>query len=231
VLTSEQFRENLSRVIQRIDIAAREAGRDPAQVTLVGVSKRKTATELQVAIDNGLEDIGENRAQEAREKFPQVTFKRVTRHFIGHLQSNKVKYLPGLFDAIQSVDSEHLAAKIATRFLDNPIPVMLQVNISGEESKAGVEPDQLTELTGACLKMEGILVEGFMTIGPLTTDREEIRAAFQRMFNLVQDQARQFPDRLKQPKLSMGMSNDFEIAIQEGASHIRVGTALFGARS
>jgi len=231
VLTPEQFRENLSRVRERIDSAAREAGRDPAQVTLLGVSKRKTATELQIAIDNGLQDIGENRAQEAREKFPQVTFKSVTRHFIGHLQSNKVKYLPGLFDAIQSVDAEHLAAKIAARFLDNPMPVMLQVNISGEESKAGVEPEHLTALTGPCLEMDGIRVEGFMTIGPLTTDRDEIRAAFQRMYNLVQDQARQFPDRLQQPKLSMGMSNDFEIAIQEGASHIRVGTALFGARS
>ncbi len=228
----EDIRSNLLHLRETINTAALNSGRNPEDVTVVGITKRKSVDIIRAALEAGLTDIGENRIQEVREKFPSVDFGISRRHFVGHLQSNKVKYLPGLIDIVQSVDSPALAERLHNRFnsQDSSLPVYLQVNISGEASKSGVAPEALSELTGYCLTLKGLEVQGFMTIGPLTTDRNRIRDAFMRMYSLCDRQATEFRGQLASPCVSMGMSGDFDIAIEEGATHIRVGTALFGPR-
>ena len=233
MLSTDVFRDNLSRVTERMSASAIRVGRNPDELVLIGVTKRKPAEDLLTATANGLAHIGENRIQEVRDKLPGLDLHGAQRHFIGHLQSNKVRYLPGLVDVLHSVDSLTLAEKISQRYVSEGLrlPVFLQVNISGEESKSGVEPDELSQLTGACLAMPGLQVLGFMTIGPLTEEQSAIRRSFRSMQQLVEQQMQEYSPELKQARTSMGMSADFEIAIEEGATHIRVGTALFGPRT
>ena len=154
------------------------------------------------------------------------------RHFIGHLQSNKVKYLPGRVDIIHTIDSTRIADAVDLRFgaQDLTIPVLVEINISGEANKAGVEPEQALELAAYCAEKPNLEFQGLMTIGPLTTDFDCIRQAFREMLLLSELVFTQVGTSGTSGILSMGMSSDFKIAIEEGATHIRVGTALFGAR-
>ena len=223
--------ERLEQLRERIRIAAEEAGRNPADITLIGVSKRKPVEDMATAYAAGLRHFGENRAQEVRDKFPAFAPEGITRHFIGHLQSNKVKYLPGRVDLIHTLDSTRIADTVNQRFgqHDQQIPVLVEVNISGEISKSGVPPETASTLAEYCAKLEFLQFRGLMTIGPLTTDEQRIRQAFAAM-KLLMDQVAGLVTTRKPPILSMGMSGDFELAIQEGATHIRVGTAIFGAR-
>jgi len=179
-----------------------------------------------------LRDFGENRAQEVRDKFPGFNPAGIVRHFIGHIQSNKVKYLPGRVDIIHTIDSTRIADAVDQRFgaQELTIPVLVEINISGEANKEGVEPVQAMELAAYCAEKPNLEFQGIMTIGPLTADIDRIRQAFREMKLIHEQVVRQIGTSGKPAMLSMGMSSDFKIAIEEGATHIRVGTALFGAR-
>lgn len=231
-MVSSTFAERLNQLQSEMAEAAQRAGRSAEDITLIGVSKRKPVEDMQQAYDAGLRDFGENRAQEVRDKFPGFNPEGIVRHFIGHLQSNKVKYLPGRVDIIHTIDSTRIADAVDQRFgtQDMRIPVLVEINISGEENKEGVEPKQAMELAAYCAEKPNLEFQGLMTIGPLTTDRDRIRRAFREMLLLSELIFRQVGTSGKPAILSMGMSDDFQIAIEEGATHIRVGTALFGAR-
>jgi len=226
------FVDRLNQIQDEVAEAANQVGRSPEGITLIGVSKRKPVEDMQQAYDAGLRDFGENRAQEVRDKFPGFNPDGIIRHFIGHLQSNKVKYLPGRVDIIHTIDSIRIADAVDQRFgaQDLSIPVLVEINISGEANKEGVEPTQALELAAYCTEKPNLDFQGLMTIGPLTSDTDQIRQAFRKM-KLIQEQVlKQVGTSGKPAILSMGMSSDFRIAIEEGATHIRVGTALFGAR-
>jgi PLP dependent protein len=228
------FVERLAAVRARIARAAEHAGRDPASVVLVGASKRVGAERLREAVSAGLCDLGENRVQEAREKIaalPDIA-SRVRWHLIGHLQSNKAKLAATLFDWVHSLDSESVARELDRRAKDNGrrLSVLVEVNTSGEPSKFGVAPGDVLGLLQAVTACSALELRGLMTVGPLTDDVEASRFAYRLLAQSLSEARRAFPGaRLDQ--LSMGMSADFDVAIEEGATMVRVGTALFGPRS
>lgn len=221
------IQENLKAIRNRIETAARSVGKSPQDVKLVAVIKNVPIDLIVQAIEAGVIEIGENRVQEAverdkllREKFPQLTI-----HMIGHLQTNKVRQSLDSFDIIQSVDSERLAAEIDRRAV-KPVPILIEVNTSGEASKNGIEPDKAIELVATVSKFKKIKVQGLMTIGPLTDDQEKTRSAFRRLKGLG-DEVRGMVDGVEMKYLSMGMTDDFEIAIEEGSNLVRIGRGIF----
>lgn len=226
------FAERLKIIQDEIAETAHQVGRSAADITLIGVSKRKSVEDMQAAYEAGLRDFGENRAQEVRDKFPGFDPEGIIRHFIGHLQTNKVKYLPGRVDIIHTIDSTRIADAVDQRFgsQDLTIPVLVEINISGEANKEGVEPFEALELAAYCAGKPNLEFQGLMTIGPLTEDTARIRQAFREMMLISEQVIRQVGSSGKPAILSMGMSSDFRIAIEEGATHIRVGTSLFGPR-
>jgi pyridoxal phosphate enzyme (YggS family) len=228
------FVERLSAVRARIASAAQRAGRDPASVLLVGASKTVEAERLREAVAAGLSDLGENRVQEARDKIVALAelATPVRWHLIGHLQSNKAKLAASLFDWVHSVDSEPLARELDRRAAEagRRLQVLVEVNTSGEPSKFGVAPGAVLGLLGAVTACSALEPRGLMTVGPLTDDVEASRSAYRELARSLGEAQRALPGaRLDQ--LSMGMSADFEIAIEEGATIVRVGTALFGPRA
>jgi len=214
---------NIARVHTSIHAACERAGRSPDDVTLIAVTKGFPAQAVRDAFAAGLRHFGENRAQEASSKLPALADIRpdVTWHMIGHVQTNKVKTVLGLFDIIHSVDSFHLAEAISRRAL-SAVPAFLEVNASGEPSKFGFTMQDLSGEFGRVSHLANIDVRGLMTVAPLSEDPESVRPVFRR----VREAAR----ALGLSQLSMGMTDDFEIAIEEGATHIRVGRAIFGDR-
>ncbi len=221
--------DNLARVLERIRAAELRAGSPAESVTLVGVTKNRTVEQIEEAVRAGLTDIGENRFQEAAEKFPGLTTP-VTRHFVGHLQRNKARQVLDLFDMIQSLDSERLARALNRHAEQAGLraKVLLQVNTSGESTKFGVEPESCDELLEAISGLERLEPVGLMTIGPLTGDMDEIRKSFVLLRKLYERYAERPVGNCRMEVLSMGMSADFEVAIAEGANMVRVGTAIFG---
>ena len=227
------FAERLAAVRARVTAACARAGRDPASVTLLGASKGVAAERLREAAAAGLRQLGENRVQEARSKMLALADvePRIEWHLIGHLQSNKAKPAAALFDWVHSVDSPALARELDRRAAESGrrLTVLVEVNTGGEASKFGVPPDgvgELIETLSACSALEP---RGLMTVGPLTADPDRARQAFRALARALEEVRRAGPGaRLDQ--LSMGMSGDFEIAIEEGATIVRVGTALFGPR-
>jgi PLP dependent protein len=200
-------------------------------VTLVAVSKTHPLEKIRAAHAAGQRIFGESRIQEAREKIPELDDLDITWHLVGHLQTNKAKYAAKLFDVIESVDSLRLAEELDKRCrgLDKIMDVFLQVNTSGEEQKFGVDPTDLASLIQSLIKMDHIRITGLMTIGPLVDDEQQIRQAFKKLAQLRDSIKGKFPS-LSLEYLSMGMSSDYRIAIEEGATHVRIGTALFGER-
>jgi pyridoxal phosphate enzyme (YggS family) len=228
------FVERYSAVRARIASAAARAGRDPASVVLVGASKTVEAGRLREAVAAGLSALGENRVQEARDKIAELEDlkARVHWHLIGHLQSNKAKLAATLFDWVHSVDSEDLARELDRRAAEagKKLSVLVEVNTSGEQSKFGVAPAAVLGLLNVVTACSALEPRGLMTVGPLTDDVEASRSVFRELARLLGEAQRAFPGaRLDQ--LSTGMSADFEIAIEEGATIVRVGTALFGPRA
>lgn len=221
----------LQEVQSRIARAAQRSGRDVSEITLVGVTKTVDSGRINQAIEAGLQHIGENRIQEARRKFADL-IPGATRHLIGHLQRNKVKYAVELFDMIQSVDSLELAQEISSRMVQRGavMPVLIEVNTSGEESKFGCRPPSAIALLHEIEALPGVIARGFMTIAIFSDDQEKVRSCF-RSLKRIFDEARELklPDACIDT-LSMGMSSDFELAIEEGATMVRVGSAIFGAR-
>jgi len=222
------IRENLLRVTERIEKAAQNAGRNLKDIRLVAVSKTVETDRIKEAIEAGVSILGENYVQEAQKKIEEIG-KSVSWHFIGHLQSNKTKVAVRLFDAIHSVDSVALAEELNRRAqqVNRKIPVMIEVNLSGETTKFGTEEEKVTTVTQGVLKLDHLSLEGLMTMPPYFDDPEMSRPYFVQLRELKE---RLVKGGIPLKELSMGMSNDFEIAIQEGATYVRVGTAIFGAR-
>ncbi|HUS82314.1 MAG TPA: YggS family pyridoxal phosphate-dependent enzyme [Dehalococcoidia bacterium] len=221
--TTTDIAANLHRLHDRVDAACRRAGRSPSEVTIVGVSKGFPAGAVVAAWQAGLRDMGENRVQEAATKIALATAQgaRPRWHLVGHLQTNKVKTALSLFDIIHSVDSLHLATAI-DRAASRPVSVLLEVNVSGEASKYGLKPEEVEPALSRVRALPNIDVQGLMTVAPLLTDSEQARPVFRQLRELAQSPGL--------PQLSMGMSDDFEVAVEEGATMIRIGRAIFGPR-
>lgn len=223
--------DNLAAIEQRIESACARARRSRSEVTIVAVTKTRTPPEIDEAIRAGFTQIGENRVQEAMVKKPQVTLPAKW-HLVGSLQTNKAKKALELFDVIQSVDSLHLGIELQRRCeqMDRRIITLVEVNTSGETSKHGAQPDAVPDLVAELLKLDRLQLTGLMTIGPgLAIDQPEAsRPSFRMLKALAEDCRRRFGVPL--PHLSMGMSSDFEVGIEEGATIIRIGTAIFGPR-
>ena len=197
----------------------------PEGVRLIAVSKTYSAEVINEAIDCGVTDIGENKVQEILAKYDSV--KPVRWHFIGHLQTNKVKQIVDKVDMIHSVDSLHLAEEISKR-ANKPIDVLIQVNAAAETQKFGVAPNQVQDLANAIVKLPNINLRGLMHIAPASDNPEDVRVYFKQVKKIFDELKPQFGEGFD--TLSMGMSNDFEVAIEEGSNCVRVGTAIFGQR-
>ena len=212
--------QNLQVIERRITEAAHRAGRSPDEITLIAVTKGLTAQVVEDTLKVGVRHIGENRVQEAMEKIGHLSKLQPhpTWHMIGHLQTNKVKTAVDIFDIIHSIDSLRLAQALSGR-AKKPITVLLQVNIAQEEPKSGFSEIELSKAMVEIIHLPGLAIEGLMTIAPLVSNPEEVRPIFRRL--------RELRDSLGLEHLSMGMSDDFEIAVEEGATMLRIGRAIF----
>jgi pyridoxal phosphate enzyme (YggS family) len=232
--------KNLENVRRRIWQAAERAGRDPADVTLVAVTKTWPVEVVLAACALGIRDLGENRVEEALEKIPRIreqlpAGRSVRWHMIGHLQHRKVKDAVRLFDMIESVDSVPLARRLDKRAaeLGKSIPILLEVNVSGESSRSGFAPAPLDALIGAAreiLNLEHLELEGLMAIAPIVSEPDQARPYFRMLSRLREELRVRFPNHAWR-HLSMGMTDDFEVAIAEGATLVRIGRAIFGERT
>jgi pyridoxal phosphate enzyme (YggS family) len=223
------FFANLISIQQRIDAACARTGRDPRSVALMAVSKGQPPESIRAAGDSGLLLFGENKVQEAKAKIPLCPGK-LRWQMIGHLQSNKCRDAVQLFEMIQSVDSFSLAKEI-NKFADaaaRTMPILLEINVAGESSKFGYSPEKLLAELQKINALPKIEIHGLMTIAPWTNEREKVRPIFRKLRELKTECEQILGAPL--PELSMGMSGDFEIAIEEGATIVRIGTALFGPR-
>jgi PLP dependent protein len=222
-LTPADIKANLEIVRERIAAACLRAGRAPQEVTLIAVSKTVDAVTVEAAFRAGIGNFGENRVQEAQPKIQSLLHlaPRPTWHLIGHLQSNKVKTALELFDIIHSVDSIELAENLNRR-AGRKRGILLEVNIAGEASKNGFPESALKGAMAAISKMPDIEIRGLMTVAPLVAEAEEVRPVFRRL--------RALRDSLGLKELSMGMTDDFEIAVEEGSTLVRIGRAIFGER-
>jgi len=222
--------DNVQAVLARIEQACERAFRDPEDVRLVAVTKTVDADRIIEAIQAGVCCIGENRIQEAAGKFDALP--PVERHLVGHLQTNKVKKALELFDVIQSVDSARLAREVSVRSVAAGVttPILVEVNTSGEESKYGLDPDETLEAVEEMADLDGIEITGLMTIGAFLPDPDDVRPCFRRLREVRDAIEDRVISGVRMEHLSMGMTNDFEVAIEEGATIVRVGRAIFGER-
>lgn len=225
------IRENIEFVKKEIGDACKRAGRTCDQAHLIAVSKTKPVKMLEEAYNAGIRDFGENRVQELMEKMP-VLPEDIRWHMIGHLQRNKVKYIVGKVWMIHSVDSLELAEEISREAVKRQVTVriLLEVNVAEEESKFGVTVKEAFGLAEAAAKLPGIQVEGLMTIAPYVEDPEENRIYFKRLKELSVDIYDKNIDNVNMNVLSMGMTGDYSVAVEEGATYVRVGTGIFGER-
>ena len=227
------LKDNVEIVKERIANAQQRSG-NKTPVKIVAITKTHPASIIPDVKKVGLDTIGENRIQEAEEKFPKIAdvLPNITKRLVGHLQSNKINKALNLFDTIDSVDSLKLARKIGNK-TESPgrtIPILLEVNTSGEDAKFGFNPNNIDEML-ACFEIKGIELQGLMTVGPLTSDINRIRESFVTLRKLQESIKNQTTNNLKNfIELSMGMSGDFEIAVEEGTTMVRLGTVLFGQR-
>jgi len=217
------IRENLQQVQERINAAAARAGRDPGQIKIIAVTKQVQVPEIKEVVDAGIVDLGENRVREMTGKMAELP-PEVRWHMIGHLQTNKVKYIMGRVELIHSLDRWNLAEEIDRRAgkLGVKMPVLVQVNTSGEKSKFGLSSGELPDFLAALADLPNVAVKGLMTIAPYVDNPEEVRPFFRELRLLAQ--------KFNLKHLSMGMTNDFEVAVEEGADMLRLGTVLFGSR-
>ncbi len=224
-----KLRESLPRVQERIAAAQARSGRT-APVTIVAVTKTHPPEAVRAALAVGLRAIGENRVQELAQKVEEVGRRAAEWHLIGHLQRNKVRKALPLFDLIESVDSYRLAQELSAEAERTGVEVesLVEINVSGEASKSGFAPEEALDALAAVAQLPRLHVRGLMTIGPLTEDRAAVRAAFVRMRRLFES-AREVPG-VDARWLSMGMSGDFDVAVEEGSNLVRLGTVLFGER-
>lgn len=224
--------ENYRAIEEKVEKACLRAGRKREDVTLIAVSKTKPVSMIHELLPLGVRDFGENKVQELTEK-EELLPKDIRWHMIGHLQRNKVKYVVGKACMIHSVDSLRLAEEISKEALKKQIsvPILVEVNVAGEESKFGVSVQEAPFLVEQICRLPGIEVKGLMTIAPYVEDPEENRIVFRNLRKLSVDIREKNFDNVTMDILSMGMTGDYEVAIEEGATHVRVGTGIFGERN
>ncbi len=223
------IRENLERIEEKIRVKSELVGRDPQEITLVAVTKTVQADRVEEAIAAGVNIIGESRIQEAKEKYEKVE-KRVIWHLVGHLQRNKAKDAVKIFDLIHSVDSAKLAKEIdkQARKVGKIQKILVEVNVSGEESKYGLSSEEVITFLKEVSGLPNIKVKGLMTMAPLYENPEDCRPYFRKLKELVEEVKAENIKDAEMVYLSMGMSNDFEVAIEEGSNMVRIGRAIFG---
>lgn len=224
--------ENYRYVLKKVEEACARSGRDPKDVTLIAVSKTKPIEMIEEAMEAGARVFGENKVQELCDKYEQLP-KDLHWHLIGHLQRNKVKYIVDKAELIHSVDSLKLAEEISKEALKKNVEVniLIEVNVADEESKFGVSVEETLALVEEIAKLPGIHIQGLMTIAPYTTDPEENRPVFRTLKKLAVDIKKKNIDNVCMDVLSMGMTGDYQVAVEEGATLVRVGTGIFGERN
>ncbi len=233
-LNSERLRARVADVRQRIQASAERSKRAVEQITLIAVSKTHPPYVLQQAIEAGLSDLGENRVQEAEQKIAELGRTIARWHLIGNLQANKARRAVNLFDLIHTLDSAALAQRLDRLCVEENrerLPVLVQVNLAGEEAKSGISEGELSKLVEEVAACEHLRLMGLMTIPPFLEDVEQVRPFFRRLRSLRDQLGSQGYFGDGRGELSMGMSHDYEAAIEEGATMVRVGTALFGQRA
>jgi PLP dependent protein len=223
----DSLEANLQSVRQAITRSAERAGRDPGAVALVAVTKTVATERIREAIGLGLRQFGENRVQEALPKIEEIGPADLDWHLIGHLQTNKVKFIEGRFRMVQSVDSVGLAEALDAR-LQSPLDVLIEVNVAEEPQKTGALPADLPALARTVNAAQHLRLRGLMTVAPMVNDAEQVRPVFQGLRSLRDATSQQLGVPL--PVLSMGMTDDYPVAVEEGATMLRLGRALFGAR-
>lgn len=231
-MSSSTIKDNINNVEQNIGMAIGLSGRDFDSVSLIAVSKTKPVDMLKEAYDAGARDFGENKVQEIMDKYDKLP-QDIRWHMIGHLQTNKVKYIADKVFMIHSVESEKLANEINKQALkcNRVIPVLIEVNIGNEESKFGVKPEECIDFIEKISSLPGIAIKGLMTVAPFTDNPEDNRDYFRQMKQLSVDIMQKNIDNIEMNVLSMGMTGDYQVAIEEGATYVRVGTGIFGERN
>lgn len=225
------IKSNISALTERIGAAAERSGRSTDDITVIAVSKTVDLDRIRAAVEAGLTNLGESKVQELAEKHSAIGLP-CHWHFIGHLQSNKAKQIVDKVDLIHSVDSLELGAQLqrAAKKSGRVLKILVQINISGEETKFGIQPSEVADFLKAMAGFENLKVMGLMGIGPNTEDKALVRASFKVLHKIYIDMKAKNLDNICMEVLSMGMSDDFEIAIEEGSNMIRVGTFIFGRR-
>ena len=232
LFTGESIADRVRGILSSIRAAAEKSGHDPRRVRLVAATKTVPVERIREGIDAGLSILGENRVQEALPKIEALVQTQAQWHFIGHLQRRKVRSILGLFDLIHSVDSWELAHEIDRRAEEAGLvqDVLLEVNVGGESTKAGFRPDDLVHLVETMAPLTHLRIKGLMAIPPPTVEAESARPYFIKIRELAQAVAAKAIPGVMMDELSMGMSNDYAVAVEEGATLVRVGSAIFGAR-
>ena len=229
---ADNFLENYAEICEKIKLSAEKSGRGAEDIILLAATKTVSADKINYAIEKGISYIGENRVQELLSKDDDI-IKTAHRHFIGHLQTNKVKDVVPRVEMIESVDSVRLATVIGKEAVKcgKVMDILLEINIGAEESKSGFSPQEVNSAVDEIAKIEGVSIKGIMSIPPVCSDREKQREYFTKLYDIFIDISRKKLDNSNRLYLSMGMSQDYDLAIECGANIVRIGTALFGARN
>ncbi|MEK6570255.1 MAG: YggS family pyridoxal phosphate-dependent enzyme [Bacteroidota bacterium] len=224
--------DNAQQVRERVRKACERSGRDPQGVRLIAVSKTFDVARVREVLEVGISDIGENFVQELRDKRAELNNPDIRWHFVGHLQSNKVKYIADFISLIHSTDHRSVAEEIDKRGarIGRLIDVLVEVNTTGERTKFGVLPESTIEFVKSLAHLRNLRVRGLMTMGPFLPDPEDSRPAFRTLREFRDEVRNAGIENVEMTELSMGMTNDFEVAIEEGATMVRIGTAIFGPR-
>lgn len=226
------LKENLEHVMKNIKAACEKSGRNEDEITLIAVSKTKPLSDIEELVTYGIQEFGENKVQELTDKYENISTK-VNWHLIGHLQTNKVKYIVDKACLIHSVDSVHLAEAINKEAVKKGVicNILIQVNIAKEDTKFGIDAEEIYDFIGKIKDFHNIKVKGLMTIAPFVENAEDNRIHFRNLYQLLLDIKSKNIDNIDMNILSMGMTNDYMIAIEEGATMVRVGTGIFGERN
>jgi PLP dependent protein len=232
--TQEQLAERLAGIRARIAAAAQKCGRSPGEVTLIAISKTHPASAVKKLLELGTADVGENKVQEAEAKVTEIGREKARWHLVGHLQANKTRRAVNIFDVIHSLDSVDLARRLDRICIEEgrkSLPLLIQVDLGHEETKSGIDESELTHMVESLGPLTRLKLVGLMTLPPFFDDPEQSRPFFRRLRELRDELAQHGAFGDGRGELSMGMTHDFEVAIEEGATMVRIGTAIFGART
>lgn len=228
----EYIKTNIDNIKYNIEVAAKKSGRSLNDILLLAVTKTVDIDRIKVAVDCGLKDLGENRVQELVQKY-EILNSDCNWHLIGHLQTNKIKYIIDKVKLIHSVDSENLALEINNQAKKNNkiVDILVEINIADEATKFGIKPEDTEEIIIKLSNLSNINIKGIMTVAPLVNNAEDNRKYFEKLYKLFVDIKAKRIDNIDMKYLSMGMTNDYQIAVEEGANIVRIGTGIFGKRN